>query len=226
MVDNYKNQFARSKAFGAKYMVFHVMHVRLEDTFTKTYDYTDEAIIEATIELVNEAFGTEAGWPKLLFENLWWPGLTFTRPEILKRLLEGVKYPEIGCVLDVSHLTITNPTIKNEQQCYQYIKKIVEDLGDMAKMIETVHLNKTLPRDLFSRDQSFLLERYRKATTKQQKDKIIIDYVHKLDPHQPFDHEVAGKILAYIKPKYCVYETNPSSIYEMAHFMIRQNKVL
>lgn len=226
MVESYKKQFERAKAIGAEYMVFHVSHVTIEDTFTWQFAYTDEVIIDATIELINEVCGQETEGPKLLFENLWWPGLTYTRPEIVERLLKGVTYPHKGCVLDVSHLIITNPRIRNEYNCYTYIKEIVERLGDLAHTIETVHMNKTLPGYYLKQDHSYLLERYQQATTKAQKDKIVKAYIQKMDPHQPFDHEVADKILKLIGPKYCVYETNPSSIYELAHFIIRQNKAL
>lgn len=226
LIDSYRTQYGRAKALGAKYMVFHVSHVRIEDSFTCKFDYTDEEIIDATIELINEAFPMEEDGPKLLFENLWWPGLTYTRPEIVERLLKGVKYPHKGCLLDVSHLILTNPKIKNEYNCYTYIKEIIERLGDLADTIETVHLNKTLPRNYMQQDHSFLLERYNKAENKAQRDKVLKGHIQKMDPHQPFDHEVANKILKTINPKYCVYETNPSSIYELAHFIIRQNNVL
>ncbi len=225
MIASYKAQYERAKALEAEYMVFHVSHVSLLETFTEQFAYTDEEIIDATIELVNEVFTDEVG-PKLLFENLWWPGLTYTRPEIVKRLLDGVKYPHKGCLLDVSHLTITNPAIRNEYDCYKYINQIIKNLGPMSKYVEGVHLNKTLPRNYRNQDRTLLLKRYQEAPTKMQKDRVLKGYIQKLDPHQPFDHEVAAKILQTIQPQYCVYETNPTSIYELAHFIIRQNKVL
>ncbi|MGL5676475.1 MAG: TIM barrel protein [Cellulosilyticaceae bacterium] len=226
MVESYRRQYERAKKLGAKYMVFHVSHVQIEDSFTWQYDYTDEEIIDATIELVNAAFPKDEEGPKLVFENLWWPGLTYTRPEILERLLKGVEYPHKGCVLDVSHLIITNPSIRNEYNCYTYIKDIIQKLGVLAKEIEVVHLNKTLPGYYLKQNHKFLLEKYQKAPNKAQKDKVLKGHIQKMDPHQPFDHEVANKILQLIQPKYCIYETNPSSIYELAHFIIRQNKAL
>ena len=226
LIESYRKQYERAKALEAEYMVFHVSHVRIEDSFTWKFSYTDEEIIDATIELVNAAFPIEEDGPKLLFENLWWPGLTYTRPEIVKRLLQGVQYPRKGCLLDVSHLTITNPKIKNVYDCYTYIKDIITGLGELAQSIETVHLNKTLPRYYLEQDHSFLLERYQKATTKAHKDKILKGHIQKMDPHQPFDHEIAKKIIQLIQPKYCVYETNPTSIYELAYFITKQNNAL
>ncbi|MGL4361794.1 MAG: TIM barrel protein [Cellulosilyticaceae bacterium] len=226
MIDSYREQYNKVKALGAEYMVFHVSHVRLEDSFTWKFDYTDEMVIDATIELLNEAFPVEEDGPKLLFENLWWPGLTFERPEIAKRLIDGVKYPNKGFVMDISHLTLMNSEIKNEEDCYKYVKHIVEELGDLSTLIDVVHLNKTLPRNYVKKDHSFLLERYQQAHTKMHKDKILKTHIQRMDPHQPFDHPVADKILQMISPKYCVFETNPSSIYELAHFIIKQNKVL
>lgn len=226
LVTSYKKQYERAKQLKASYMVFHVSHIRIEDSFTMTYAYTDEEVIDATIELINEVFPADEEGPKLLFENLWWPGLTYTKPHLVKRLLEGINYTQKGCLLDLSHLIITNPKLRSPYQCYTYIQMITKQLRAIGIEMEGVHLNYTLPRDYMIRDHSHLLENYRKATTKQQKNKILKSHIQRMDPHQPFDDEIVQKIIQTIAPKYCVYETNPSSIYEMAHFIKRQNNAL
>lgn len=223
MIDSYKSQYERAKALGAKYMVFHVSHVTIKDSFTWKFDYTDKDVMDATLELINEVFPADEDGPTLLFENLWWPGLTYLDPELTKYFLENVNYANKGYLLDISHLILTNPEIRDENDCYTYVKKIIEDLGEVAQSIKGVHLNKTLPRNYRKQDHTFLVERYESATTKIHRNKILKQHIQKLDPHQPFDHPVAKDIIELINPEFCVYETNPEDVYELAFFVKKQN---
>ena len=226
IIDSYKTQYERAKALKAKYMVLHVSHICIEDSFTWQFDYTDEEVIDATIELVNEVFPEDEDGPMLLFENLWWPGLTYLDKGLTARLLEKVKYRQKGLLLDVSHLTLTNLKIGTEKACYTYIKEVIQNLGELKQFIYGVHLNKTLPKHYMQQDRSYLVERYREAKTPQLKMRVLKQHIQKLDPHQPFDHEVAKQIIEYINPQFCVYETNPNDIYEMAYFIKKQNLAL
>ena len=226
IIESYKKQYERAKALGAEYMVFHVSHVCIEDSFTWKFDYTDEEVIDATLELLNEVFPETEEGPLLLFENLWWPGLNYLDKEVTKKLIEGVKYPKKGLLVDVSHLTLTNLQIGTEKGCYTYIKEVINNLGELKDVIYGMHLNKTLPKYYMNQDRSYLLERYRNADSPMLKNRILKQHIQKLDPHRPFDHEIAKKIVEYINPKFCVYETNPEDIYEMAYFLKQQNKAL
>ncbi|MGL4737785.1 MAG: TIM barrel protein [Cellulosilyticaceae bacterium] len=224
LVEAYKSQFEKAKAIGAKYMVFHVCHIRMEDSFTWTFDYTDEEVMDATLELVNEVF--QGDGPALLFENLWWPGLTYTKPDLAKAFIERVDYANKGYLVDTSHLILTNPGLGRERECYTYIKKIIDDLGDTAKWIKGVHLNKTLPKNYMRQNHAYTLEKFQKAPNTKMKQNVLRQHIQKLDPHLPFDTPEAQMILDVIKPQFCVYETNPSSVYELAHFIKRQNQAL
>lgn len=225
LVESYKLQYERAKKLGAKYMVFHISHVLTEDTFTFTYTYSDEEVISASIELINEIFEEEEG-PMLLFENLWWPGLTYLQPHLVKRLLEQVKYPRKGLVLDISHLILTNHKIATEIQAFNYIKKVIDGLGSLKEAIKVVHLNKTLPKHYMQRDHSYTLEKYRQTQDQHAKNRILKNHIQNMDPHQPFDHEIAKEILKLVDPDFCVYETSPSSVYELAYFIKKQNTAL
>lgn len=226
MIESYKRQYERAKAIGAKYMVFHVSHIRPEDSFTWKFSYTDEEIMQATAELINEVFpGNEEG-PLLLFENLWWPGLTYLDKALCKSFIEAIQYPNKGYLLDISHLVLTNKNIDSEIKCYTYIKKVLDNLGEIKSYIKGVHLNKTLPKRYINQDHSYRLQKYREGTNKAYKHRVLMEHVNKLDPHQPFDHPIALEIIKAINPEYCVYETNPESRYELAYFIKKQNQAL
>lgn len=226
LIENYKKQYERAKALGAEYMVFHVCHILPEDSFTWQFDYSNKEVMEATLELVNAVFGPDEDGPMLLFENLWWPGLTYLDKDLTKEFIERVKYKHKGYLVDVSHLILTNSKIGREEEAYRYIKKVISNLGDTAKWIKGMHLNKALPKFYMSRDHGYLLEKYQCEKDLIRKRNILKTHINMLDNHKPFDHEAAKKIVDLISPKYCVYETAPESRYELAYFINKQNKAL
>ena len=226
LVDQYKDQYATAKALGVKYMVFHVSHVLVEDTFTWQYEYTDKEILEATIELVNQAFPADEDGPLLLFENLWWPGLTYCDPELTKWFIEQINYKNKGYLLDTSHLILTNPEIWNENQAVEYMRKIVRDLGETASYIKGMHVNKTLPKNYMRQNHIYKLENYQNAKTPWQKTGVLKKHIGSLDVHKPFDHPAIAKLIEDVKPDFCVFEVTPQARHELAHYLNLQNKAL
>ena len=97
----YKKDLEDVRRYGAEYVVFHVSEAGIEESFTWNYHYTDEEVVDATAELLNELFKEEDGSIALLLENLWQPGLKFTRPEITTRLLEKIQYENKGIMLEI-----------------------------------------------------------------------------------------------------------------------------
>lgn len=226
LVEQYKEQYDIAKALKVKYMVFHVSHVITEDTFKWEYKYTDKEILEATIDLVNQAFPADEEGPMLLFENLWWPGLTYCDPELTKWFIGQINYKNKGYLLDTSHLILTNPEIWNENQAVDYMRKIVRDLGESASYIKGMHINKTLPRNYMRQNHLYKLESYKRAAKPWQKTGILKKHIASLDVHKPFDHPAIIKLIEDIKPEFCVFEVTPQARHELAHYLNLQNKAL
>ena len=226
LVKSYRLQYERAKKLGAEYMVFHVSHVLPEDSFTYDFDYSDEEVMQATIELVNAAFPKDEQGPLLLFENLWWPGLNYKDPALTKWFIEQIHYPNKGYLVDISHLILNNSQIGTEKEAYLYIKKTIEALGETKKWIKGIHLNKALPKHYMGRDHSYLLKQYQETEQSRQKLNILKKHIQAMDGHIPFDHPIAKKIVEMISPIYCVYETAPCSRYELAYYIKKQNEAL
>jgi len=226
LVDQYKEQYTIAKALDVKYMVFHVSHVIVEDTFRWEYDYTDKDVMESTIELVNAAFPKDEDGPMLLFENLWWPGLTYCDPELTTWFIEQINYKNKGYLLDTSHLILTNPEIWNETQAVQYMRQILKDLGETASYIKGMHINKTLPRNYMRQNHIYKLENYQRAKTPWQKMGVLKKHIGSLDIHKPFDHPAIAELIEDINPEFCVFEVSPDERHELAHYLNQQNRAL
>ena len=79
-----------------------------------------------------------------LMENLWWPGLTLTRPEITRRLLDKIHYPKKGIMLDTGHLMHTNLELAAQEEAVDYILDMVRAHSDMIPYMKGIHLNQSL----------------------------------------------------------------------------------
>ena len=74
----YREDLDRAVTWGARYVVFHVSDVSVEEGFTYHWRHTHEEVIDAAAEVINLLLGDRA-WPfDFLVENQWWPGFTFT----------------------------------------------------------------------------------------------------------------------------------------------------
>ena len=192
-------EFARS--FHPQYVVFHVADVLLSEAVSRKFRYSDEEIVDAAAEILNELLVQDEGF-ELLLENLWWPGLTMTRPEITYRLLENVRYPRKGIMLDVGHLMHTNTGICTQEEGVAYIREVLGRYEDRS-IIRGVHFHQTLS-GAYVEEQKLHPPILR--GTYYDKTGTLAEYVYRVDSHKPFLCSGARELIDWINPEYLVYE--------------------
>ena len=197
----WKENLRRAAECQPQYLVLHVAHNRTSEMYTRAFAATDEDVIRATIELVNEITCEIPQGCKLLFENLWWPGLTFCQPHLAAMLLEQGDYPDTGFMLDTGHLMNTNLDLRSEADGALYVTKIYENLGEVGKYVYGLHLHQSL-------SGSYVREMMRRhAGACDPLDwQTAMDYVMRVDRHEPFRTEAARRILDAVQPAYLVHE--------------------
>ena len=136
LVSNYKEELKRAQRFSPSYMVFHVSHIQMEHVYSWNFTYSDWEVLEASAQLINQAFGSTDLGIDLLFENLWWPGLNFLDPELTAKFFQLIEYPRKGFMLDIGHLMLTRPQLKSEEEACHYILEKVEKLGELQHYIK------------------------------------------------------------------------------------------
>lgn len=135
IIDHYRSELKTACTMGAQYVVFHVSHVQLEHCYNYRFSYNDHDIVEAFIEMVNEILdGMDASFD-LLLENLWWPGLTLLNKKIAARLMDGIRYPNKGFMLDIGHLMNTNVELKTEEEAVDYIIEVLDKLDEILEPV-------------------------------------------------------------------------------------------
>lgn len=226
LVDKYRQELKTARELDMEYAVIHVSHVEVEDTFTWEFDYSDEEVLQATADFINQTTEGMDSEIALLFENLWWPGLNFLNPEITLNFFEQINYPNKGFMLDIGHLMITNPALRNLEEAGDYILEILHKNKELLPHIRGIHLNQALTGDYIRADHQNLLEEVRCCDSYWDMLSHARRHIGEIDQHTPFAHQSMREILALVQPEYLVYEflpENKDSLSEMIQF---QHQVL
>jgi hypothetical protein len=152
---------------------------------------------------LNELFRDVKNGPLLLLENLWYAGLSFTDPAMTARLLERVKYPKTGLMLDTGHLLHTRTDIGTQEDGVRYIERMLDIHKDMLRSIRGVHLHQSLTGAIIRETQAHppLL-----APTYPERSEQLFRYVFAVDRHEPFTCEGVKELIGRIAPDYLTFE--------------------
>ncbi len=216
-LENFSKNIIQSQTVdNLKYMVFHVSNSRFSEVYDRNHYYSDEKVIDATIDLINNFSKHIKPQTQLLFENLWWPGMTLTNPRVLDKLFTNINHQNCGIMLDTGHLINTNPDLKTQEQAVEYILKIIDNLGMYKNQICGIHLHQSLTGEIIKQN----------LHTKPTTIKNAFEYINKIDPHKPFTDTCVQKIIQKIEPKYLVHEFLTKGIEELSQKIKTQQQAL
>lgn len=201
-VAQWRHHIRQAVRTGAEYVVFHVSQERPSEIFGRQYAYTDEEVIEAVLPLVNEIMVDLPEDCQLLYENLWWPGLTFCQPALAARLLAGTSHQNTGFMLDTGHLMNTCLELRDEQAAADYVCRIIDGLGDLREKIYGLHLHCSLSGP-FVREK---MKQYDGKSRTPLSWPEVFAYIARTDQHQPFRTKAARQIVDLVQPRYLVHE--------------------
>lgn len=205
-----------------EYLVFHVSECTMAESMRRRYHYSDEQVIDAAIELVNSICDEIEGEPWLLFENLWYPGLTMLRPEMTERLLQGVRYPKCGIMLDIGHLMHTNTALRSADEAVDYFHTVLDRLGDLSS-IKGVHLHQSLS-GAYAEE---LMQTWQPAPGPYHEQMwSIMGHIFTIDTHRPFTSPRIREVLDRLPLAYLVLEQITADRAEHEQLLAQQTEVL
>ena len=200
----FKRDFEISQDLHAKYLVFHVSDVSLEEGYTYRWEHTDQYVMDAALEVINEILrGRDASFD-FLVENQWWPGFTFTDPKKTEYLLSRIDYPRVGIMLDTGHLMNTERKLKTQRQGVEYILSMIEKHGELSRYIRGLHFHQSLSgrycRKAIGQVPPDFPEDYYEA--------FSVSYAHilRIDRHSPWTDPECVRILDRVRPAYLTHE--------------------
>ncbi len=226
IVDRYRKDLENAQCFEAEYVVFHVTDAWTEEFFTLTYHRSDEEVLEAAAEVINQVFAQEAGSLTLLMENLWYPGLNFMRPELARDLLQSIDYPNVGFMLDTGHLLHTNLDLVSEQDGIGYLHEVVDRMEAVDALIDHIrgmHLHQSITG---AYAKSVLANPPVLSTDLVERNGQVLRHVFAIDRHLPFTCPEVAKVVKRIEPDYLVNEFITESREELARALCIQMTAL
>lgn len=223
LIDRFRADLNHAKRYSAEYVVFHVSDSNSLETLTGRYAHTDEEVVDAACQLINEAMDGITDGPLLLLENLWEPGLTFTRPEITKRLLDHIRYPHKGIMLDTGHLMHTDLSLRTQTDGLRHIHRCLDAHGELCSHIRGIHLNQSLT--------GAYMKRVRKNPPKlsddyEEKMGQLFEYVFQADQHKPFTCPGIRTLIDRIAPDYLTFEFISNNLAQHKSMLHRQLNAL
>lgn len=205
----YREDLDRAVTWGARYVVFHVSDVSVEEGFTYHWRHTHEEVIDAAAEVINLLLGDRA-WPfDFLVENQWWPGFTFTMPDLTRCLLDGIQYENKGIMLDTGHLMNANLELRTQEEGADWVSRMLEEHGGLGSMVRGIHLHQSLSGA------------YVKAHTGSLPDPWPVDYAEQfcqsyqhilsIDTHRPWTTPAVRALVERIAPEWLVHELSAAN---------------
>lgn len=223
LVEEFRRDHALAKRYGAEYMVYHLSDCSIEETFTQRFRHTDEEVIDAAAAIINAATEGTDSEVLLLLENLWLPGFTFTRPEMTSRLLESIRYPNTGLMLDTGHVLHTNWALKSQKEGIDYISRLLDEHGDLCRYIRGVHLNQSLTGTYLRQTSE---HPPKMGSSYSERSTQMFYHAFAVDKHQPFTAPGIRQLLDRIAPDYCTFEFITDGLRQHSAFLRVQRKAL
>lgn len=208
MVALQRRLWRQAAALRPEYAVFHVGHLTLEESFTRRYTFSAEAVVNATIDLLNATAATFPGGEppvRLWLENLWWPGLTFADPALAEAFVQRLRFENWGFVLDTGHLINTCPDVADEDAAVDLVLERLALLSPQARArIEGLHLSLSLSGP-YQRGAPALPDGFG-ALPFAERYVLARDHVARIDEHRPFTTPRCREIVAAARPRVITHE--------------------
>ena len=193
-----------AQRLGARYLVFHVSDVSIEEGYTYRWEHTDREVTDASLELINALLDGAEPTFDFLVENQWWPGFTFTDPAETEYLLSRIRYPRVGIMLDTGHLMNTNLRIRTQKQGVAYILSMLEKHGELSRCVKGLHFHESLSGAYCGKTVGRIPEGF----PREYYEAFGVSYAHilRIDRHNPWTDPSCVRILDAAEPEYLTHE--------------------
>lgn len=223
-------QLERAARISAEYAVYHVGYYHTTEMLTQTYSKGDREVLERAAEFLNDLVAPFPGGEppvRLQFENLWYPGLTYTNPDAILTFMDRLEFSNYGLLLDTGHLMNLITTSDAEDGCITAICDCIKTLPpEILNRIDVVHLH-------WSGSYSLRQERIHRGIpngfdTMQRHDQEAFAFQHAIltDQHRPLSLPEARKMVELTNPSVVVHECIPKTLDELKEFLTMQRGAL
>ena len=223
-------QLERAAGINAAYAVYHVGYYHTKEMFLQEYARNDTDVLTAAAAFLNELVSVFPGGEppvRLQFENLWYPGLTYTDPDAILAFMDLLAFSNYGFLLDTGHLMNRIATSDAEADCIAAVCRCVETLPqEILDKIDVVHLH-------WSGSYTLRQERIRRGIPngfaqmeRHDQETFAFQHATLTDQHRPVSLPAAWEIVELIDPSVVVHECVPKTLTELKGFLALQRGAL
>lgn len=229
-LDRLRKDLDYAEKMGAKYVVFHVSEVTLRESYLYQYKYTDEEVIDASLEIINALLDERQYSFDFLVENLWWSGLNLKDVAVTRRLMEGIHSEKKGIMLDFGHYMNTNPNLFTPEDGIKYLHEMADryEEAGMLDYFKGIHLHMSLS-GAYVREQQ---EEWKENPIDFEKIpfyelfRLVYTHMHDIDQHRPFLCDGIGELVDRFAPRYITYEFHKSESEGYLELLKEQSRML
>ena len=126
------------------------------------------------------------------------------RQEETARLLEGIRCPDKGILLDTGHLMNANTALRTQEEGAAYINAMLDLHGSLAAAVRGVHLHHSLSGAYVGSNTGFLPEHL----PEEYMARFGESYSHilRIDQHRPWSSPAILPVLERIAPRWLTHE--------------------
>lgn len=222
-MDNVVRSIECASVLDPAYGVFHAGNTDIPEIFHRRYTRPSTYVLDAFCEMVNTVTSRfPKGEPpfRLLFENLWWPGLRLTDDSDFVRIQKKVEFENWGICLDTGHLMNCLPTVSEQDGIERLLKIFGGYREDLIDRITDVHFHWSASYE------------YRETFRERDPGDSIPDFiteayphVSRIDNHLPFSDPRCGELLDILRPEYVAHEM-PGSEKGIIEDFVKQRSLL
>ncbi len=205
VVSNLGGAIRNAATLGPAYGVLHAADCAVADLNRRSYSRDSRHVLETFVEMVNTVASTFPGGEppfRILFENLWWPGLRLVDDSDYRYLAGRVEFSNWGICLDTGHLMNCLPGIRSQSDGVEALAGIFDGYcSDLIDSIETVHLHWSASWD------------YRSSFEERECDGPLEDFIasafphiSNIDNHRPYTDPRVADLVSLLDPQYLTYE--------------------
>lgn len=226
MINNYRRELELASQLEVDYVVFHAGNSGLEELLKGEFRFSNTEVLSSLVEIINQVLVDSDFDFKLLFENLWVQGLDLLDPEETISFLEKINSKQAALILDTGHLLNTTTKIETEQQALDYIEQVLISYPQANKLFVNLHLHKSLSVKDRLKIRNQVYQKFKTTNNQMEKEKLVGEFISKVDQHLPFKKVSPNKILEIIEPEYVTYEFVCSQKEEFISYLQIQNRLL
>lgn len=209
-LDNLRADLQYAEQTGAKYVVFHVAEVTLRESYLYQYRYTDEEVIDASLEIINTLLD-EREYPfDFLVENLWWSGLDLRDVMLTRKLVEGMHTKRKGIMLDTGHYMNTNFSLRTPEDAVACLNALADtyEAEGMLHWFKGMHLQMSLGGEYAEQQKKDWKEHPLDFDAIPFYDLFSLAYAHacNIDQHKPFIGRGVKEFVERMHPQYITLE--------------------